>query len=280
MEQLIENEASPEKVRILKLPYRLPKLLTELLDLFKGAIHNKNQSIVTIIDGRSGLGKSTLSFQVGLYCDPNFSLKNVCFTPEQFLEALSNAEKGDVVIFDEAMLINSRASMSAINRAIVIAMSMIRSKNIIVIFNINSIFDLDKNLALHRADLLLNVYSKGLTDRGRFMAFFKSLDGRNRIKELYLNGKKYYSYAKPKSNFNTTFSGHFVFNQDEYDAKKDEGIRAFLETDTKFETKDKQQRDNCILWIRENTDKTLQDIADLAGVSLKTINNILRRHRT
>lgn len=274
----MEQEISQEKVRLVKLPYKLPKLLRELLDLFKHAIHEKNQSIVTIVDGRSGLGKSTLSFQIGLYCDPNFSLENVCFTPDQFLDALSKSKKGDVIIFDEAMLINSRASMSAINRAIIIAMSMIRSKNIIVIFNINSIFDLDRNLALHRADLLLNVYSQGLTDRGRFMAFFRSLDGRSRIKELYLLGKKFYSYAKPKSNFNSTFSGHFVFNQKEYDLKKDEGIRAFLEKDSKFETKDKQQRDSCILWIRENTELTLQQIAELAGVSLKTITNILRRH--
>jgi len=272
------QEINPEKVRIVKLPYRLPSLLRELLDLFKYAIHNKNQSLVLVTDGRSGLGKSTLSFQMGLYCDPNFSLAKVCFTPDQFLDTLSNAKKGDFIVFDEAMLISNRASMSAINRAIVIAMSMIRSKNVIVCFNINSIFDLDKNLALHRCDLLLNVYADGLTDRGRFMAFFKSLDNRDRIKELYLNGKKFYSYAKPKSNFNTTFSSHFVFNQQEYDDKKDEGVRAFLQNDTRLESKDKQQRDSCVLWIRENTELTIKQVAEVAGVSERTIDNILRRH--
>ena len=46
-----------ETTRTLKLNYRLPKKLTELLDGFKWAIHYKNQSAVVIVDGRSGMGK-------------------------------------------------------------------------------------------------------------------------------------------------------------------------------------------------------------------------------
>ena len=274
----VKPDINEEKVRVLKLPYKVPKLLAQLLDGFKYAVHEKNQSAVFVIDGWSGLGKSTLSFQAALYCDPYFNLDNVCFTPDQFLNRLERAKKGDFIVFDEAMLINNRSTMSEINRAIVIAMSMIRSKNVIVCFNINSIFDLDKNIALHRADLLLNVYADSLTDRGKFMAFFKSVDKRDRIKELYLRGKKFYSYAEPKSNFNTTFGPYFIFSQEEYDAKKDQGVNEFLNRDKRYETKDKQQRDNYILWMRENTELTLAQIAEVGKIALKTVTNVLRRH--
>ena len=69
-----------------------------------------------------------------------------------------------------------------------------------------------------------------------------------------------------------------MFNQQEYDDKKDEGVRAFLQNDTRLESKDKQQRDSCVLWIRENTELTIKQVAEVAGVSERTIDNILRRH--
>jgi 6,7-dimethyl-8-ribityllumazine synthase len=61
----------------------------ELLDGFKWAIHHKKQSAVILVDGRSGMGKTTLSFQIGRYMTPDFSLDNVHFTTECFLEALT-----------------------------------------------------------------------------------------------------------------------------------------------------------------------------------------------
>ncbi len=268
-----------EQERIARLPYKLPKKLTEILDIFKNGIYNKNLSIVIVTDGRSGTGKTTLSMQEGLYCDPTFSLAKVFFTPDDFLKGLEKAKKGDVLIFDEAMLISSRASMSQINKMIIIAMSMIRSKNIIVIFNINSIFDLDKNLALYRCDLLLHVYSEGLGNRGRFMAFFKASDNRDRIKELYLYGKKYYSYSKPKSNFNTRFSKHFVVDEKEYERKKQIGVNQFLKygaSSLNLLNKDKMSRNEYIRWLRNNTKLTYNAIAEIGGLSARQVKNIVK----
>lgn len=222
-----------ETVRVLKLPFKIAKSLRQLLDGFKWAMHKKNQSAVMIVDGRSGMGKTTLSFQCASYMSKDFSLDNVHFTPEAFLNALSTAKKGETHIFDEAMLLSSRAALSSINRMIVVAMSMIRSKNLFIIFNVNSIFDLDRNLALSRADLLLHCYGDSLTDKGKFLAFFKGKDGRDRIKELYLNGKKLYSYGNPRSNFYTTFSANFILNEDEYEAKKQLAVNKFLQGSTK-----------------------------------------------
>lgn len=249
-----------EKERVAKLPYRLPSRLAEIIDGFKWAIHNKKQSAVILVDGRSGMGKTTLSFQIGRYVTSDFSLDNVLFTPETFLDALTKTKKGDTLIFDEAMLLSSRAALSQINRMIVIAMSMIRSKNLCIVFNVNSIFDIDKNLALSRADLLLHCYGDSLTDKGKFLAFFKGSDGMDRIKDLYINGKKYYSYSEPKANFYSYFSSNFVLDEVEYEKKKQMGVNKFLkggslEASSKYRT----QRDKLIYILKDALALTYRD---------------------
>ncbi len=222
---------------------------------------------------------TTLSSQIGLYMSPNFSLNHIHFTPEAFLEAMTTAKKGDTLVFDEAMLLSSRAALSAMNRMVVIAMSMIRSKNLFIIFNVTSIFDLDKNLALSRADLLLHCYGDSLTDKGKFLAFFRGGDGMDRIKSLYLYGKKYYSYSHPKSNFNNNFSAYFTVDDNEYNKKKDVGVNAFLKgTKGRMDVRDKAARDKLIKYIYENKDKldiTQEQIAEIANIGSKTVWTVL-----
>ena len=273
-EVIIEKE---EKIRVLKLPFRLPEKLRQILDGFKWAINKKKQSAVIITDGRSGMGKTTISTQIGAYMTPDFDLKDIYFTPEKFIEALTQTKEGDTLIFDEAMLLSSRAALSAINRMIVIAMSMIRSKNLLIIFNVNSVFDLDRNLALSRADLLLHCYGNSLTDKGKFLAFFRGADGMDRIKSLYIHGKKYYSYGTPKSNFNATFSAYFVGDEAEYERRKQIGVNNFLQGSKKsLLTKDKVIRDKLIQYIYENMDITQESIAEVAGITRRTVISALK----
>lgn len=283
-EETIERKIPPEeKVRVLKLPFKLPKKLTEILDGFKWAIHFKKQSAVMIVDGRSGMGKTTISFQCGAYMSPDFSLDNVHFTPESFLEGLTKVKKGDVIIFDEAMMLSSRAALSKINKMIIIAMSMIRSKNIFIIFNVNSIFDLDRNLALSRADLLLHCYGDSLTDKGKFLAFFKGGDGIDRIKLLYILGKKFYNYSSPKSNFNTTFSSNFVLDEAEYEERKQIGVDKFLKgTKSAITIKTRKSRDNYIRFLNENKKRlklTHEKIAEIGNISRSSVINAVNEEK-
>jgi ABC-type dipeptide/oligopeptide/nickel transport system ATPase subunit len=267
-----------ELARVNELPYKLPLKLRELLDGFKWAINHKNQSAVFVVDGRSGMGKTTISFQMAKYMSADFDFKDVCFTPEQFLKELEHTTKGQrrTLVFDEAMMLSSRAALSKINRMIVIAMSMIRSKNVFIIFNVNSIFDLDRNLALSRADVLLHCYGESLTDRGKFLAFFKGADGWDRIKELYLNGKKFYSYGNPRSNFNSTFPSHFVLDDNEYEKRKQEGVNQFLSSSqSKMGNKDKQARDIAIKELYKTGNYTQEQVAEMVGLSPKAVFNIL-----
>ena len=286
-----------EKARTDALPFTLDSKLRELLDGFKWANRCKNTSAVIINDGKSGKGKTTLCGQEAAYCDAsymdkNINLKKIHWNPETFLNGevdgngnvtkigLKQAQQGDVIILDEAMIINNRSAMSDLNRAIVIAMSMIRSKKIIVIFNVNSLFDLDKNLAIFRSDLLCHVYGDSLTDRGKFMAFFQGADGVDRIKELYIEGKKHYDYNKPHSNFNTQFGKYFVFDEDEYEKQKNLGVANYLATKNKAEkaTKAGMQRNRAVIYLRQNLKMGVKEISNILLCPPTTIYRIMQEH--
>jgi len=255
--------------------------LNELLNGFRKAVQKHNTTAVIIGDGRSGMGKTTLMVQLGISLDPNFSLQKIHFIPKTFLEGdetgkigLANAKKGDFILFDEAMLISNRNAMTQINKMIIQAMSMIRSKNIYVGFCVNSIFDLDRNLVLHRADLLLHLYGTSLVDRGRFAAFFKGRDGIDRLKILYIQGKKTYSYSKPHANFVGKFTKEFVIDEKEYEIEKQMGVNEFLKSNQgKFFDKDK-----VILKLKALNFKIV-DIADVIGYSRQRVQEILKMYK-
>ncbi len=246
----------------------------QLLDDFKDAVLKHNTSIVIIIDGKSGKGKTTLSNQTGDYLSPNFKLENIYYDPEEFLKGLAKVKKGDFISFDEAMILSSRSAMSTVNKMVIQAMSMIRSKNIFVTFCVNSIFDLDKNLVLSRADALLHVYGEGLVDRGRFAAFFKAKgDQFDRLKFLYLYGKKFYSYSKPKANFIGRFVKDFVVNEVAYETVKQKFIDKFLAQEVKGKLR--RSYEALIFKLSRFDGYKTKDIAKLAEVDITTIRRIL-----
>lgn len=249
--------------------------LKDLLTGLKSAVLTKNTSAVIIVDGRSGMGKTTLSNQLGNFLDETYNIEKMFWKPDKFLEGLSKAQKGDCLIFDEAMLLSNRSALSAVNRMTVQAMSMIRSKQIFVIFCVNSIFDLDRNLALSRADLLLHVYGDSLIDRGFFAAFFKPKGHEDKIKQLYLSGKKTYSYSFPPANFYGRFYKKFIIDEGEYERRKQEGINSFLSGEVKDTLR---KRD---LWLKNAVKKLLEDgykkeeVAEILGCNKRTIYHLI-----
>ena len=221
------------------------KYLLDNLEGFKHTVLNKNTSFVMVIDGRSGMGKTTLANQLGHFFDDNYCLEKIYWEPRKFLEGLEKAKKGDFLLFDEAMILSSRSAMSEINRMVVMAMSMIRSKQLFICFCVNSIFDLDRNLALSRADFLLHVYGDNLGDRGNFTAFFRAKGDIDRIKSLYLRGKKYYSYSQPRANFFGSFGKRFIVDENEYEKRKQAGVNSFLKGDSSLGKREKKYRKVC-----------------------------------
>lgn len=248
----------------------------QLLDDFKDAVEKHNTSIVIIFDGKSGKGKTTLSNQTGNYLDPNFDLKNIYYEPETFLKGLADAKPGSYHSFDEAMIISSRSAMSTVNKMIIQAMSMIRSKRIYVSFCVNSIFDLDKNLVLSRADALMHVYGEGLVDRGRFATFFKAKgDNFDRVKLLYLHGKKYYDYSKPRANFIGRFVKEFIVNEKKYEVEKQIAIDKFLKQEPT--TKKQQRFDALLLFCIQEAGISVKDISKEIDMPIPTLYDAKKR---
>jgi len=164
-------------------------------------------------------GKSTLSFQVARYVDPTFNLERVVFNVDTFLDALIKAQPGQAIVFDEAIIVNSRSALTEFNKKIIVAMTQIRSKGLFIFFNIPSVFDLDRNLCLNRAHLLLHCYQDNFGERGRYTVFNK-----DKMKLLYLKGKRLYSYGFPKANFYAKFSEYFPLDREAYERKKQKEI--------------------------------------------------------
>ncbi len=245
--------------------------LRKNLDTIKDSVINGNDDFFGVIDGPVGKGKTLNSFQIMLYLDPTFCLDRVFFNPSQLYEGVAKMTKGQGCVLDETMELNSRNAMSEWNKKINILLSQIRSKNLFIIFNLPSIFDLDRSLALYRCQLLLHCYSPSFGKKGYYGAYFH--EG---IKTLYILGKKYYSYRKPSPNFSGKFSNCFIFNLKEYEAKKQKGIFAGLKSSTMKGSY--VERNRFIRYLR-NKGMQLKEIAAIAGMEGNNIGRICSGER-
>lgn len=195
------------------------KLHRSIENKIKPKVHKKDFDWVWIVDGPEGSGKSVFAFQLAKVLDPSFNLSRVCMTPNEFTKAILKAKKGQCVIFDEAFTgFSSRASLTEINRLLVSLMMEMRSKNLVVIIVMPTIFLLDRYVALFRARGLFHIYLKN-GKRGRWCYF-----NNKKKKILYLKGKKLFSYKEPRSKFRGRFYDTYTINEEEYRAKKSEAL--------------------------------------------------------
>lgn len=176
----------------------------------------KDWDMIFLVDGIEGAGKSVKASQAAYYCDETLDLSRVVFTPVEFQRVVLSATKYQSVVYDEAYTgLSSRAAMSMVNRILVKMLAEIRQKNLFIFVVMPTFFDLDKYVALWRSRALFHVFTGDNFERGYF-AFYNA----DRKKDLYINGKKYYSYYKPKPNFIGRFTNHYVFDEAEYRKKK------------------------------------------------------------
>lgn len=191
------------------------------LDIAKNVI-KKDWDFLFVVDGGEGAGKSIIAMCMAKYCDPSLTLDRVVFTPHSFRKAIIEAKQYQVVVFDEAYTgLSSRATMSMINRILIKMLAEIRQKNLFVFIVMPCIFDLDKYVALWRSRALIHVYTGENFQRGYF-AFYNT----ERKKDLYIHGKRFYSYSKPKPNFIGRFTNHYPVDEKEYREKKKNSLIA------------------------------------------------------
>lgn len=182
----------------------------------------KDWDMISLVDGGEGSGKSVIAQQIAKRVDPTLNLSRIVFTPEDFRAAVVAAKKFEAVIYDEAYTgLSSRSAMSYVNRALVSMLAEIRQKNLFIVVVMPTFFDLDKYVALWRSRFLIHVYTAENFERGYF-AFYNA----DKKKDLYVNGKKYYSYAMPRPNFTGRFPNHYTVDETEYKKKKLDSLKA------------------------------------------------------
>ena len=162
--------------------------------------------------------------QQAKYINPNFSIQDICYSPDQFLERLRNAPKGSVIVFDEAFRgLSSKGSQSKINKKIVQAMMEMGQRNLVIFIVLPTFFLLEMYAAVLRSHALFHVFKdkKGLRRVRIYNYQKKSL--------LYNTGKKKgFSYSFPKSNIHCRFYNIYAINEKEYRKRK---YDALLEVD-------------------------------------------------
>lgn len=212
------------KLKSRSIDFFIDPVLRNQLDEVRYRVLEKDFDFVTLVDGREGSGKSVLAQQIGAYLDPNFSLDNIVFTSEDFISKIKDpkVKKGSCIILDEAFnAINSRASMSEVNRSMGAVATEMRQKNLFILIVLPSFFDLDKQFAIHRSSSLIHVYLKNNVERGQYLIF-----PRSKKLYLYLNGKKTYNYSKPKCPFPPCkFTNHYTVSEEEYRKKKADAFK-------------------------------------------------------
>jgi len=185
-------------------------------------IIKKDWDMIFAVDGGEGAGKSVLTMQVAYFCDPTLTNDRIVFNPTTFRKAILSADPYQAVIYDEAYTgLSSRATMSLINRTLISMLAEIRQKNLFVFVVMPCFFDLDKYVALWRSRVLIHVYTGKNFERG-FFAFYNV----DRKKDLYMLGKKFYNYFRPKPNFIGRFTNHYTVDEVEYKKNKRDSLVA------------------------------------------------------
>lgn len=193
------------------------------LDRIKHIVTKRDRDFVIVFDGEEGSGKSVLAMQVMKYLDPTFCLDDVVFNSDQFLKRIKVNPKFKALLLDETYTsASSRGALSEVNRAMVGIATEMRQQNQFVGMCLPSIFDLDKYFALWRCRCLFHTYfNKKDGSRSRYVIFPQSSK-----KLLYLNGKKFYNYSKPRSPFPVCrFNNFYVVDEMTYRLRKSQAFQ-------------------------------------------------------
>jgi len=264
-------------VTVNEVTYPIHKKLVRLWDTLRGDKLIKNdEDRVYIVDGRERSGKSVFAIQQASYLDPKFSVDNICFTPEDFVEKIRTCEKGRVIVFDEAFRgLSSAASRSKVNQKIKQAMMEMGQKNLIIFIVLPSFFLLDIYAAMLRSNSLFHVYRNKKGKRG----FFKAYNYKKKA-QLYQTGlKKGWSYSKPDTKFRGMFGGKYPIDEIAYRKKKDKSLREMEKSPESTETKEekpivreiREERDWWIKKYREDTRKSVEEMVEMAKASPKPL---------
>lgn len=234
-------------------------------------LKKKDEDYVICVDGMERIGKSVFAMQLAKYVDPTFDLDRVCFSAEEFKDAILKANKFQAVIFDEAYSgLGSASALSKTNKMLKALMTEMGQKNLFVIIVLPSFYLLEKYPALWRTRVLFHVFKNRTGKKGFFRLF-----NNKKKKILYIRGKKDYDYniKKAKSKFRGRFYNNYVVDEASYRRKKDKKLKESYQKDEEpKKNKYLEQRNKLIYLLHKKYKLTLSKLSDLLqqeGIHLK-----------
>lgn len=214
--------------------YYVAKWFKKDLDKAKKAVVEGDQDRIYVITGNEGSGKSNLARQLAHYLDSDFSLKDICFSADEFAERIRYKKRFGAIVFDEAFRgLSSRSTISKANKKLIQLIQECRQRNLFVFIVLPSIFLLEKYVALFRSHALLHTstYKKDYKKR-----YYRVYNRKNK-RLLYLLGQKLMSYSKPeiKKKHRFYFKCPSTIDIEEYNKKK---LEAFRDSEKKVVAED------------------------------------------
>ena len=199
------------------------------LELWRNAVLKQDIDFCALVDGGEGFGKSVFGMQVACFLDIERSIDietQICYTPEQFKNAVMTLKPGKSIVWDEARRgVNRRRHSDNVNLEITDLLAECRQHNLFLVVIMPSFYDMDMNVAVWRSRVLFHVYNDwDVSDRETPLrrGFFRFYNEEGK-KQLYTNKLHRQSYRYPliKGNsFDAKFPHHYVVDEAEYRKRK------------------------------------------------------------
>lgn len=253
--------------------YHLDGYLKSDMDFVKKAVLDKDNLFICLVDGRPGTGKSTLIAQLAYYINPNFSLKDMTFSMDEFEQRLRCAVPGDCVVFDEGYEFNRKRSLSIANIKLIGVLQRIRVKRIFIFIILPFIYDLEKNIVLGLAEMFIHCWRKPFGPRGQFSAY-------DRFGAIALWKDCRNDYIYPLRIAQPIYRGRFVkffpLDYGQYENKKISSMDEQAKAEEKSTaTKHSQEKRNIVLNLKKKGMSTVE-IAEVIGMKKSMVYNYLK----
>lgn len=263
---------------------QLPNLLIEKLDKVKKDLKN-DMDVMSICVGGVGTGKSTLMRLCCRYVsDEKFNPReHIIQDVNDIKSVMMNAKPGDAILIDESSgIFSSSDTLTKKTKYANLVLDVCRQKNLFIAAAAPYFHRLGASIAVDRARFLLRVYLHKKTGKRGNMCYYSE----KRKEKLYHYSKKNMGAINGvKPNWRGNF-GDDVTHKELYKKVKDQTLNKVLDSlegvgsdkprpPTPAEI-EKEYRNRIVL---KNIDKHNKDIADILGVTVRTIQKIKKKIR-
>jgi hypothetical protein len=278
--------------------------INKFLMRLKEKVTKEDQEVWVAFGGDTGVGKSLKAQQWGYVIDSTINIKRVCFDKDEFINAILEAKKGEVIVADEGIAIFfSRASMTREGRLIAELVAQIRQKNLVIFLCIPEPLSLDwtvqreLNAYVHiwesREEREFEGKKKIVTMKGN-AAIYPEIPGFSLKSRLfqYLRIKKGNPHAKIRRPEPMLFQKgnaigpnckkpFYPVGEEGYRKKKESVLEKYRTKDkddrTEKQKKDQLVRDRAIYLFKQDG-KSFQVISDLLLIPKTTVVDSYRRY--